>query len=61
MHEKAREIEKIILLGATELRGYAVTNIGIEFLIHIQIFTPMEAYLFSKGIQKLSLIIKMMI
>ena len=65
MHEEAREIENINFSGyyTTWLKDsvYPVTNIGAEFLMHIQIFIPVEASFFLKGIQKSSLIIETMI
>ena len=49
------EIENINFIGycGTWLKDsiYAFTNIGVEFLMHIQIFNPVEASFFSKGIQ----------
>ena len=44
-----------ILLDATNI---AVTNIGVEILIYIQIFILVKVASFSEGIQRSTLIIK---
>ena len=65
LHEEASEIENInfAVCYATWLKDgiYAVTKIGVEILMHIQIFIPLKAIFFLKGIQQSSLIIEMMI
>ena len=56
MQEEANEIESIGFVGCytTQLKAgiYAVMNISIEISMHIQIFVPMKAPFFLKGIQK---------
>ena len=62
LHEEVSEIEIINFIGcyATCPKDsvYAVTKIGVEFVIHNQIFIPVEAL---KRIQQSNLIIEMMI
>ena len=65
LHKEATEIENIDFVGccATLLKDgiCAITNIGIEMLMHIQIFIPTKGSFYLKGIQQSGLIIKMMI
>ena len=64
-HEKTNELENInfVTCFATWLKDgiYAAINISADiFMIHIQIFIPVKACLFFKGIQQSSLITNQM-
>ena len=65
LQEEETEVESTEFVDcyATRLKDgiYAVTIIGVEISMHIQIFISVKAFFFLKGVQQCSLIIEMAI